>query len=121
MIGDYETNGASSGITLICNVKCTVLTAVDWELRLSALQKHIIFIDETSAFVKLKRFSEIVRGSNNYFVIVTRDDLSQLSYSVDEIYGLRNVSDHQKYKAYHKVYNVTCSENRNGISTSQAG
>jgi len=38
-------------------------------------------------------------------VIVTRDDLSQLPYSVDEIYGLRNVSDNQKYKIYHRIYN----------------
>ena len=26
LIGDYEANGASSGITMICDVKCTVLS-----------------------------------------------------------------------------------------------
>ncbi len=105
LIGEHEANGASSGITLKCDTKCTVLTAVDWELRLSAMHKYIVFIDETAAFVKSKRFAEMVRGSDNYFVIVTRDDLSQLPYSVDEIYGLRNVSDNQKYKIYHRIYN----------------
>lgn len=105
LIGEHEANGASSGITLKCDAKCTVLTAVDWELRLSAMHKYIVFIDETAAFVKSKRFAEMVRGSDNYFVIVTRDDLSQLPYSVDEIYGLRNVSDNQKYKIYHRIYN----------------
>lgn len=105
LIGEHEANGASSGITLKCDAKCTVLTAVDWELRLSAMHKNIVFIDETAAFVKSKRFAEMVRGSDNYFVIVTRDDLSQLPYSVDEIYGLRNVSDNQKYKIYHRIYN----------------
>jgi hypothetical protein len=105
LIGEHEANGASSGITLKCKAKCTVLTAVDWELRLSAMHKNIVFIDETAAFVKSKRFAEMVRGSDNYFVIVTRDDLSQLPYSVDEIYGLRNVSDNQKYKIYHRIYN----------------
>lgn len=49
----------------------------------------------------------MINGSDNYFVIVTRDDLSQLPYSVDEIYGLKNVSDSSKYKSYKRVYNET--------------
>ena len=81
------------------------LCAVDWELRLTVMHKCIVFIDETAVFVKSKRFAEMVRGSDNYFVIVTRDDLSQFPYCVDEIYGLRNVSDNQKYKIYHRIYN----------------
>ena len=105
LIGDYEANGVSSGITMICDVKCTVLTSIDWELRLSRLKQHIVFIDETVSFLKTKRFAELVNGSDNYFVIVTRDELSQLPYSVEEIYGLRNVSDNQKYKNYKRVYN----------------
>ena len=105
LISDYEENGSSSGITVKCDVKCTVLTSVDWELRLSSLKQHIVFIDETASFLKTKQFADHVRGSDNYFVIITRDDLPQLPYSVDEIYGLRNVSDQSKYKAFKKVYN----------------
>ena len=105
LIQEHETNGQSSGIALICDVKCTVLTMVDWELRLTALNDHIVFIDETAAFLRSKRFAELVRGSDNYFVIVSRDDPNQLPYSVDEIYGLKNVSDSQKYKSYKKIYN----------------
>lgn len=105
LVGEYETNGASSGITLSCDVKCRVLTAVDWELRLNAMKKSIIFIDETAAFIHTKRFAELVKGSDNYFVIVSRDDLSQLPYSIDEIYGLRDATDTQKYKTYRRIYN----------------
>ena len=105
LITDHETNGTSSGITLQCQVRCTVLTSVDWELRLGSMRGNIVFIDETASFLRTKRFAEMVKGSDNYFVIVSRDDLSQLPYSIDEIYGLRNVSDKQKYKAYHRVYN----------------
>lgn len=105
LISEHEANGASSGITLNCDKKCTVLTSVDWELRLLSLKEHIIFIDETANFIKSKRFAELVKGSDNYFVIVTRDDLSQLPYSVDEIYGLKNASDSQKYKNYKRIYN----------------
>lgn len=105
LIQEHEANGQSSGVTLICDVKCTVLTTVDWELRLKALSNHIVFIDETAAFLRSKRFAELVRGSDNYFVIVSRDDLDQLPYSVDEIYGLKNVSESQKYKSYKQIYN----------------
>ncbi|MBQ8117992.1 MAG: translation initiation factor 2 [Lachnospiraceae bacterium] len=105
LISDHEENGVSSGITIKCDSPCTVLTAVDWELRLDRLKKHIIFIDETAVFLKTQQFAEHVRASDNYFVIVTRDDLPQLPYSVDEIYGLRNVSDSAKYKSFKKVYN----------------
>ena len=105
LISDHETNGVSSGITLLCDKRCTVLTPVDWELRLSGLESSIVFIDETAGFIKSKRFAELVKGSDNYFVIVSRDDLSQLPYSIEEIYGLKNVSDNQKYKSYKRIYN----------------
>ena len=105
LISDFEENGTSSGITIKCDAKCTVLTSVDWELWLRSLKNSIVYIDETAGFVKTKQFAEHVKGSNNYFVIVTRDDLPQLPYSVEEIYGLRNVSDQAKYKMFKKVYN----------------
>ena len=72
---------------------------------MSGLESSIVFIDETAGFIKSKRFAELVKGSDNYFVIVTRDDLSQLPYSIEEIYGLKNVSDNQKYKSYKRIYN----------------
>lgn len=105
LIRDYEENGRSSGITIRCDRACTVLTNVGWEIRLQSLQNHIVFIDETAGFLKLQRFAELVRGSDNYFVIISRDDLSQLPYSIEEIYGLRNVSETQKYRPFRKVYN----------------
>lgn len=105
LINDNIVNGNSSGITLKCEVACRVLTSDDWDIRLSAMQNSIIFIDETANFIKTQKFAEMVRGSDNYFVIVTRDALSQLPYSIDEIYGLKNVSDSSKYKTYKKIYN----------------
>ena len=105
LVQEHETNGVSSGISLICDTRCTVLTTVDWELRLSVLKGYIVFIDETAGFIKSEKFAQMLRRSDNYFVIVTRDDLGQLPYSVDEIYGLRNVSGSPKYKTYRKVYN----------------
>ncbi len=105
LIEEYEANGNSSGITLKCDKRCTVLTNVDWEMRLLSLGQTIIFIDETASFLRSKRFAELVRGSDNYFVIITRDDMNMLPYSVEEIYGLKNASDSSKYRMYKKVFN----------------
>ena len=103
LVNEHEANGVSSGITVRCEVRCTVLTQVDWELRLKMLRNTIVFIDETAGFIRSNSFAECVRGSDNYFVIVTRDDLSQLPYSVEEIYGLR--TEASKYQTFKKVYN----------------
>ena len=118
LVQEHEANGNSSGITLICEAKCTVLTTVDWEIRLQSLNGNIIFIDDTAAFLKTKRFAELTKGSDNYFVLVTRDDLNMLPYSVDEIYGLRNVTGSQKYKTYKRVYNEMYRLYNFDISTS---
>lgn len=105
LIDEHNTNGASSGITVKCDAECVVLNSSDWKVRLSAMNGNIIFIDENAVFLKTAEFAHAVRGSDNYFVIVTRDDLHQLPYSVDEIYGLKNVSDSAKYKSFQKTYN----------------
>ena len=58
LISEYEANGNSSGITVKCDKKCTVLTNVDWELRLSSLRQRIVFIDETASFLKDKNLQK---------------------------------------------------------------
>ncbi len=107
LIADREENGESSGITIKSEAPCTVLTTIDWEIRLDNLNKHIIFIDESASFIKTEQFAKRVRGSDNYFVIITRDDLPQLPYSIEEILGLKNVSSSSKYKSYKRIYNET--------------
>ena len=105
LIRDQEENGQSSGITIKCDRECTVLTNVDWERRIQSLINHIIFIDGTAVFLKLQRFADLVWGSDNYFVIISRDDLHHLPCSIEEIYGLRNMSDEQKCRPSRKVCN----------------
>ena len=105
LIESYEENGASSGITMKSSVRCTVLNNIDWVLRLEALSGNIIFIDETASFLSSKKFASLVRGSDNYFVIITRDALKALPYCIDEIYGLKNVTDSDKYRSFKCVYN----------------
>ena len=41
LISEYEANGNSSGISLKCDKKCSVLTNIAWELRLSSMSQTI--------------------------------------------------------------------------------
>lgn len=105
MISDYENNGISSGITEICEKRCVVVENASWKERLDTLRQSIIFIDEGAQFLRSKEFTRMIKGSDNYFVIVTRDNLEQLPYSIEEIYGMRQERDSQKYKNARKIYN----------------
>lgn len=105
LLSAYNSNPSSSGITLICDKKCTVLTEENWRLFTEANTQHIFFIDEGNSFLKTKEFADTVKGADNYFVIISREKLSQLPYSIDEIYGLRENGGAGKYHTPKRVYN----------------
>ena len=105
LLTGYNSHPASSGITLICDKKCSVLTEENWRLYTNSCTDHIFFIDDGNAFVKTKKFAETVKGADNYFVIISREKLSQLPYSIDEIYGLREDVDSGRYHNPRRVYN----------------
>lgn len=94
--------GDSSGIEVRCEKKCRTLDDLDWKLILPALHDHIIFLDEDNLFIKTTEFSRMVRESDNYFVIITREDLANLPYSVEEIYGIHAAG---KYHGTKRIYN----------------
>ena len=56
--------------------------------------------DETkrNAFIKTEQFAKAVRESDNYFVLITRENLYNLPYSVEEIYGLHSSGKYQNTK-----------------------
>ena len=102
MISQYERDGESSGINLSCDKPCTVLTGLRWQENLAGIHDSIVFIDEDDRFIISNDFAVAVRESDNYYVLVTRDNLSNLPYSVDEIYGIHTSG---KYSDLKKTYN----------------
>lgn len=102
MIAEYYENGTDSGIVLQCEKACAALEGRNWEAMLSVLHESIIFVDEGNPFVKTKEFASAIQSSDNYYVLVTREALPMLPYSVTEIYGIRNSG---KYGALKQVYN----------------
>ncbi len=111
MIRLAQNLGESSGIELSCDVPCRVLEGPDWKLLLSNIHEHIIFIDEENAFINSEDFAEEVSKSDNYFVLITRENLYNLPYSVEEIYGIHSSGKYQNTKRiYQEIYKIYGSD-----------
>lgn len=103
--------GAGSGVEVICERPCRTLGGMDWNLILPNLHEQILFLDEENRFLKSQEFAEAVKASSNYFVIVTREDLPNLPYSVDEIYGIHTSGRyHDLKRTYNELYRIYSAE-----------
>ena len=102
MLRDFEESSRSSSITVHCKRPCRVLTNADWEYRLNGIRDSIVFLDEGNAFVKSEAFARAIQNSSNYYVIVTRESLHQLPYSVNAILKLKTTG--RRGKTYVRAY-----------------
>jgi len=108
LISAYVENKASSGVNINCKKTCRVLTNDDWQSRLENMHDSIIFIDEGRDFVYTDEFARAVRHADNYFVIVTRDSIPSLPYSINAIIGFReekNIFNEAK-QIFNDQYNI---------------
>lgn len=102
MIQEYYENGSVSGIDLRSDKECVILSGRKWENDLKVIQDSIVFIDEGNEFVFTDEFAAFIKNTDNYYVIVTREGIPSLPYSIEEIYGIR---DSGKYGVLKQVYN----------------
>lgn len=102
MIREHYENGEASAIELICDKECTVLDGRTWTGQLSLMKDSIVFIDEGNDFVMGDAFASAIQNTDNYYVIVTREGIPSLPYSIHEIYGIR---DSGKYGTLKRTYN----------------
>jgi len=103
MVGAYEASGVASGVALACDVPCVVLSGNRWQENLRAIKGSIVFIDEGDPFVCSRDFARAIQKTDNYYVIATRSSLHALPYSVEEVYGIRNVT-RQRYEQVKRLY-----------------
>ena len=103
MIAAYQRSGEQSGVTLLADKPCVVLTGQNWQLVLGTIRDSIVFIDEGNLFVSSRDFARAVKDSDNYYVIATRIPLSELPYSTREIYGIRNKAAN-RYQGTKRLY-----------------
>lgn len=102
MVREHFEDGTASGVELVCDKECTVLEGRTWTGQLSLIRDSIVFIDEGNSFVMSDEFASAIQDTDNYYVIVTREGIPSLPYSVDEIYGIRNSG---KYGTLKRTYN----------------
>lgn len=104
LVQNYEEYGKKSGVTIKCRKECrTISSNQDWEERLEKIHNSIIFIDEGKDFLRTHAFARAVEGNDNYFVLITREALPQLAYSVNSILTLKETI-HRKKRVYSKAY-----------------
>lgn len=89
-IEDYDTQGKRSGIKVTCDKHCCVLKGKNWIRDLEEIKDSIVFIDEGSEFIGTKEFASQIKNTDNYYVIITREDLLCLSYSIHSILELKS-------------------------------
>ena len=107
LLRQAENLGASSGVDLVCPVPCRILEGVNWKLILENSTGTIFFIDEENAFINTEEFASAVKNSDNYYVLITRENLYNLPYSVDEIYGLHcSGKYHDTKRMYNQMYRI---------------
>lgn len=115
MIRDYVNNPAGTPVELVCDKKCFVLEGSLWKGQLDEIFDSIVFIDEGNEFVRTEEFAGCIRKTDNYYVIVSREALPTLPYSVEEIYGIRTSGKYGTLKqSYHEFYRLYGTETYKG-------
>ena len=87
---NYEDLKEKSGVTISSAKACHVLYGNDWQEKIAKWSDSFIFLDEGNEFIKSEDFAKAIKGTDNYYIIVTRENLYQLPYSVNSILELRN-------------------------------
>ena len=108
MIYDYNRFEKNSGVSVSCDRNIIALVGNDWEEVIKKNPGTIIVIDEDSRFIRTKEFASVVKGSDNYFLLITRNYLATLPISVDEIYeltGAKNKKFKRIYKDVDRMFN----------------
>lgn len=93
MIEYYSTEKDSNKmakVSISCDKPCIALHKFDWRDRIPKIRDSIIFMDENGVERGDEvEFAGLVKNSDNYYVIISREDIKYLPYSITEIYTIR--------------------------------
>ena len=110
LIDTYDRLGADSGVEVSCSKRCLTVNNSNWESVLNSVSECIVFIDEENTIIKSDDFARKIKDTNNYYVIITRENLPNLPYSVEEIYGIhtsgRYADMRRTYNSFYQLYTV---------------
>lgn len=100
MIYEYNRFGKNSGVSISCDRELLAVDGAGWSDTIASNPNKIIVIDEDSQFIRSEEFANVVKKSDNYFLLITRNYLSELPISVDEIYELTGGKNNKFKKIY---------------------
>ena len=108
LVEAYDRLGDASGVEVVCDRRCVAVNNANWEAVLAGTSSCIVFLDEDVSAAKTPEFARRVRESDNYYVIITREDLPDLPHSVDEIYGIHTSGKYadlrRTYNSFYRIY-----------------
>lgn len=114
MIDIHDRLGADSGVDVICDKRCITLNNSNWDIILENTKDCIVFIDEENTIIKTEDFARKIKDTDNYYVIITRERLPNLPYSVDEVYGIHSSGKYQNMlQTYNSFYHLYSFDNNN--------
>lgn len=106
MISEHNRYGKESGVFVSSDRELLAVDGDGWEDVIRSNPNKIIVIDEDSSFVRTKDFARVVQGSDNYYLLITRNYLATLPISVDEIYKLTGGKNNKFVPIYKSIENV---------------
>ena len=102
---EHNRFGKESGVSISCDRELVTIAGDKWEDDILGNPGKIIVIDEDSHFIRSRDFARVVRGSDNYYLLITRNYLSELPISVDEIYELTGTKNKRFSRIYSDIWN----------------
>lgn len=114
--GIRQASQGVKGYFLSCDVPCKTIDATSeldeflYQVRKRRKEECIAFMDEDCGdYYCTKEFASLVNGAKCYFVIIGREALKELPYSIKEIYSLEEVG---KYPQMKGVFNTLKQGNK---------
>ena len=112
LIADYNRFDKSSDAKVSSDCPVIAYEGRNWQRDISEIENSIVIVDEeNSKFVNSVDFARTIKGTSNYYLLITRNYLPHLPYSVDEIYELSGKGKNKRFiKAYASIDYMYCKQ-----------
>lgn len=111
----YNDLGKTSGVFVECDVPVHAQWGTEQDVfkTVPSLHNEILIFDEDKTYIKTKEFADLVKHSDCYVVLITRDPLGCIPYSIKEVKKLVSGTVdnlvHTEFDGYYGVQQLTQS------------
>lgn len=91
LVRDYETSKLSIKLSGYTNVKSLCGSSYDIIRDIQRLKEHILIIDDDKlSGTDINKIDEAIRNSDNWFILITRDENQAFGVEYDSIYEMKS-------------------------------